>query len=423
MNRSSRRPLASWMVLGLVLGSLPAVAEYRDDYKRGLEALANGEWMQAAALLRQVVAEQPEERARLARSPFSRRYLPHFYLGQALLGMGDCDGALVAWAESERQGVVSALPEYRSLVEGRESCRQQMAARSESQRQAEMQIANAEAAAERVNRLKRELSPDWESNDTSLGTRQGNAENRLLSARSQLASAVAVEDIQGMRRAGELAREAREQLEAVEREVIQLQAQLRLQQGALISEVESLLEQAESELRATASLRPYPRQLGQAASEVSELIDRGRRLGRGQDLGSLREFQGDLETALARLQEAAAPPPAALTDAARAYFDGDYEEVLELLEGLGPVSRRIELQAHMLRAAASFTLFQLSGPGGTELLDAARAEVRSCLEIDPARRPPTGPFSPKFIDFFDSLAAATDGEATVAQRPTADGSH
>lgn len=153
MMRWSGVRLASWVLMGLALLSLPAVADFRDDYKLGIEALESGEFGQAAALFRQAAAERPEEKARLIRSPFSKRYLPHFYLGQALLGMGDCEAALAAWAESERQGVVSRLPEYQSLVEGRDSCREQAATRADSARAAEVEIANAEAAAIRVARL------------------------------------------------------------------------------------------------------------------------------------------------------------------------------------------------------------------------------------------------------------------------------
>ena len=408
---------ASWMFLALGVFSLPVAADVRDDYRLGIEALERGEWSQAATLFRQVIGERPDEKARITRSPFSRRYLPHFYLGQALLGMDDCEGSLVAWAESERQGIIPRLPEYQSLVEGRDLCREQAATRSESRTQAQVEIANAEAAAGRVDRLQAELGPERPGTGASLSTRYDDAQQRLLSARSQLTRAVAAEDLDGMRQAATMAREARLVLEAVERDAIQLQAQQRLQQGALISEVGSLLEEAEDQLRATTSLRPYPRQLGRVVAEVSSLVDQGRQPGLDQDLERLRELRGALGDALPRLKGAAAPPPTALTDAARAFFDGDYEKVLELLEDLDGVSRRVALEAHILRAAASFTLFQLGGAGGADLLEAARAEVASCLEISSAKRPPTAPFSPRFVEFFESQVEAGMEAAAVAEEP------
>ena len=408
---------ASWMLLALGGFSLPAAADFRDDYKLGIEALERGEWNQASTLFRQVIGERPDEKARLTRSPFSRRYLPHFYLGQALFGMDDCEGALVAWAESERQGIIPRLPEYQSLVEGRDLCREEAATRSESRTQAQVEIANAEAAAERVDRLQADLGSDRPGSGASLSTRYDDAQQRLLSARSQLTRAVAAEDLDGMRQAAATAREARLMLEAVERDAIQLQAQQRLQQGALISEVGSLLEEAEEQLRATTSLRPYPSQLGRVVAEVSSLVDQGRQPGLDQDLERLRELRGALGDALTRLKDAAAPPPTSLAEAARAFFDGDYEKVLELLEDLDGVSRRVALEAHILRAASSFTLFHLGGDGGADLLEAARVEVSSCLEISPAKRPPTAPFSPRFVEFFESQVDAGIETAAVAEEP------
>jgi len=258
--------------------------------------------------------------------------------------------------------------------------------------------------------------------DSSLSARYTDAEQRLRAARSQLAVAVAAEDVDGMRQAAALARGARDLLESLERDAIQHQAQLRLQQGALMSEVENLLEQAEVQLNATAPLRPYPRHLGQVAATVSELIDKGRQPGFDQDVNRLREFRGTLEDALIRLREAAAPPPASLVEAAGAFFDGDYEEALELLEGLDTMSSRAALEAHLLRAAASFTLYQLGGPGEADLLESARAEVTSVLEISPSRRPPAGPFSPRFIEFFESQAASNSEGAPEADRQMLDGS-
>lgn len=408
--------LAIWSLIGLTLLSLPAAADFRDDYKSGIEALESGEWSQAASFFRQAVAERPEEKARLSRSPFSRRYLPHFYLGQALLGMGDCDAALAAWAESESQGVVSRLPEYQSLIEGRDGCREEAATLSESERLAEVEIASAEAAARRVARMQSELGSQWAGMDPSLSDRNSEAEQRLRAARSQLAAAVASGDLDGLRQAGALARSSKDLLEAVEREVIQHQAQLRLEQGALMSEVGALLEEAEAELTAIAPLRPYPRQLGLVVREVSDLIDQSRRPGFEQDLNNLQDLRGALEEALTRLRSAAAPPPEALIEAASAFFDGDYEEVLELLVDLDSMPRRAALEGHLLRAAASFTLYQLGGTEDAELLDSARADVSSCLEIRPAKRPPAGPFSPRFIEFFESQVASDSDDA-----PEADG--
>ena len=67
------KTLGIGLLLGLALQSWPAAADFRDDYKRGIEALERGQWRQAATLFRQAAAERPDEKARLSRSPFSKR--------------------------------------------------------------------------------------------------------------------------------------------------------------------------------------------------------------------------------------------------------------------------------------------------------------------------------------------------------------
>ena len=98
--------VAGILVLAFLMGTLI----YRNHQAATQDAVA-GQF--------QAIAERPDEKARLSLSPFSKRYLPHFFLGEALLEMDDCEGALAAWAESERQGVVTRLPEYQSLIDGR----------------------------------------------------------------------------------------------------------------------------------------------------------------------------------------------------------------------------------------------------------------------------------------------------------------
>ena len=100
--------------------------------------------------------------------------------------------------------------------------------------------------------------PLWADAGPELRAKYDEAKQRLIVSRTQLRVALAADDVDGIRQAAVLGRQSRELLEAVERDAIQHQAQLRLQQGALIAEVERLMKTAESELRATESLRPYP---------------------------------------------------------------------------------------------------------------------------------------------------------------------
>jgi hypothetical protein len=81
-------------------GAAPALADYRDDYKAGVDAIGARKYAEAARLLRAAVAAKGEEKSGF------RDYFPHYYLGVALAEMGDCRAALESLRASERQGQI-----------------------------------------------------------------------------------------------------------------------------------------------------------------------------------------------------------------------------------------------------------------------------------------------------------------------------
>ncbi len=101
----------------LWLAAAALSADARASYRQGLEELERGAWQAAAESLREAIAERPEESVGAFRS-----YLPHYYLGLALSEAGDCQGALAAWSESERQGEVSETPLIHELTANRVRC-------------------------------------------------------------------------------------------------------------------------------------------------------------------------------------------------------------------------------------------------------------------------------------------------------------
>ena len=122
------RRFGKHLLMGLALAcwspAMAPAAEFVEFYKSGMAAIESQQWTSAAELMRQAIEQQPNSRARVKKALYFRRYLPHFYLGKALLETGDCPGALNAWRESETQGVVQRFPEYQQIAQGRLACDQ-----------------------------------------------------------------------------------------------------------------------------------------------------------------------------------------------------------------------------------------------------------------------------------------------------------
>jgi hypothetical protein len=105
-------------------------ADFRESFKKGIEAVDRKEWSDVARWMRQAAAEQPQEgeSVKIYGVRFEP-YLPHFYLGLALFQSGDCEGALEQWQLSESQKAVQSTSRYKLLVQNRDTCRQRIAAK------------------------------------------------------------------------------------------------------------------------------------------------------------------------------------------------------------------------------------------------------------------------------------------------------
>ncbi len=115
--------------LCLALAAVPAMADWKDDYARGLEAVRDGRWNEAARLMDSAIAgnAQPAQRMRLYGQRYEV-YAPQHYAGLAALRQGNCSAALRYWSQSANQTFVAANA---ALVEveqrGRADCGTQLA--------------------------------------------------------------------------------------------------------------------------------------------------------------------------------------------------------------------------------------------------------------------------------------------------------
>jgi hypothetical protein len=88
-------------------------AQQADDvFRRGIQARDDRQWQQMAQRMREAIAlRQQESTDKIgARLGFGgTEYLPYYFLGEALFRQGDCAGAINAWTNSERQGIVQKV--------------------------------------------------------------------------------------------------------------------------------------------------------------------------------------------------------------------------------------------------------------------------------------------------------------------------
>ena len=95
--------------VAIALVAMPACADWKDDYARGLEAVRDGRWSEAARLMDSAIAgnAQPAPRLRLYGQRYEV-YAPQHYAGLAAWRQGDCAGALRQWNQSANQAFVAA---------------------------------------------------------------------------------------------------------------------------------------------------------------------------------------------------------------------------------------------------------------------------------------------------------------------------
>jgi len=115
--------------LALLLFATLANAQAPKSFAEGVVAFEKGEWKKAEQLMRETIAANPNESAgtvSIAGSWFET-YVPHYFLARALAKQGKCEEALVAFAETERQGVTPTISDFARHLRTRGGCRPQAA--------------------------------------------------------------------------------------------------------------------------------------------------------------------------------------------------------------------------------------------------------------------------------------------------------
>ncbi len=354
-------------VAGLVLLlalSLPAVAraDYKDSFRKGIEALDRKRWDDVARHMKEAIAGNPTEGERIKLYGLRfELYLPHFYLGAAYLNLGNCDAAVKAFEASRSQGAIRSTPKYAELVDGLKSCEGQVAVKptaapppttalkpvgpdpavvAAAVRAAEAALARADESARTLAGLASDalLQPVW-SREPALGRAEAEGKESVAAAHAKLEAGRRTSDLAQLAEARDLAARAGERLDAVR------------QAG----------ERRRDALRVAATPTTQP---------------------------------GPTTTV------AASGPSPELLSGARAYFEGRYEQALRYLSQAQGQPARVMAQSHLLRAASRFALFRAGGEKETRLTQEAAQDVAACRKADPSLAPDPTYFSPAFAAFF-----------------------
>lgn len=122
---------AALLVL-LAAAAMPAAADWKDDYARGLEAARDGRWGEVSRYMDSAIAgnAQPAPRLRLYGQRYEV-YAPQHYAGLAALRQGNCAAALRYWGQSANAAFVNANPALASVEQqGRGDCGSAVASQS-----------------------------------------------------------------------------------------------------------------------------------------------------------------------------------------------------------------------------------------------------------------------------------------------------
>ncbi len=360
-----RRPA---ILILLLLATAEARADYKDSYRKGMEALDRKRWDEVARYMREAIGENPTEGERIKLYGLRfETYLPHFHLGAAYLNLGNCDLATKSFETSRTQGAIRNHPKWPELLDGLKSCEgsgpaskapspaatvtttttlkagPDAAQLAQAVQAAEGAVAGAEESGRAVTQLAADprLSPVW-SREPELGRAEAEGREALATARTRLDAGRRGSDLVVLGEAREQATRARDRLERVR---------------STAERKRESLQTTPTPVTPTTTLKPAPGEVG---------------------------------------------APADLMAGAQAYFAGRYDEAVRLLEPAVGLRGRAGVQARLLRAAARHALYRAGGEKDAVLRRQAADDVTASRRADPSLVPDSAAFSPQFLDFFRS---------------------
>jgi hypothetical protein len=103
----------------------PIAGNYKDTYKKAIEAKNQKHWQQAEELFQTALKQNGSESTeKINISGFGNvePYVPKYYLGIVLKNLNNCPAALKQWEESEHDNAIQKTNLYKSLLDNRDAC-------------------------------------------------------------------------------------------------------------------------------------------------------------------------------------------------------------------------------------------------------------------------------------------------------------
>jgi hypothetical protein len=390
----------------LILAATALHADYRDAYKRGLDAFVAKRWDEAARQMRLAIGERPEAAAGVLGTSF-RRYTPHYYLGVALAEQGDCRDAVETLDAAEKQGKLSK-EEVGNLTQRRQTCRNRVQKTSEAVAAAQRDVDAAAAAAFQVAGVEGAplMRDAWREGSPSFAARQEPANAQLAAARALLARADQELDAEKAAEAARSAQAARRDLEALFADATARRDQLQAEAQRELATLHKSIGEARRRVGdVSRTLAPLPAAIAKQAERVEETLTRAAAADAGTPAAELRRLQDALKLSLRELQAAVKPPPDELQRAAGAYFGGDYAGALAALSATPFTEPRAAAHACLLRAASLHGLAVLQPGKDGSANRQTRDELHRCLASPAVVKPLATVFPPSFVALYAEVAA------------------
>ena len=105
--------------------AVPPTGDYREVYRKAIDAKNRKRWDEAAGLFQASLAlrgTDTGERINISGFGNIEPYVPHYYLGLAFMNQNNCQQALSNWDLSEKDGAIQKTSLYASLQENRKRC-------------------------------------------------------------------------------------------------------------------------------------------------------------------------------------------------------------------------------------------------------------------------------------------------------------